>query len=296
LIGSAAVLDVEHAAICGRGVDRADMTATCTLTVISGPAAGREIEVEHELIIGRRDVDLAIADEELSRRHAVVRPSESGVVIEDLGSLNGTFVNGARIDAPVTLTADATLRVGVSEMSLRVTLAEPEPEPSQEQGDDTGRTRVATAVAPEPAPIPQPQVTRVREVPAEGPQAPATIPQPQVTRVREVPDEALAPVAIPQPQVTRVREVPAEGPQAPATIPQPQVTRVREVPDEALAPVAIPQPQVTRVRAVAPGEDAAPAESPAPPGGEGRSAREGLFKRLLGRIRGRGGNDEGAAT
>jgi predicted component of type VI protein secretion system len=233
------------------------MTATCTLTVISGPAAGREIEVEHELIIGRRDVDLAIADEELSRRHAAVRPSESGVVIEDLGSLNGTFLDGARIDAPVMLTADATLRVGVSEMSLQVTLAEPEPEPEpeplQEQPEDAGRTRVATAVVPEPAPISQPQVTRVREVPDVEPEAPAAIPQPQVTRVREVPDEALA-------------------------------------------PAAIPQPQVTRVRAVAPGEDAAPAESPAPPGGEGRSAGEGLFKRLLGRIRGRGGNDEGAAT
>jgi pSer/pThr/pTyr-binding forkhead associated (FHA) protein len=167
LIGSAAVLDGEHAAIRGRGVDRADMTATCTLTVKSGPAAGREVEVERELIIGRRDVDLAIADEELSRRHAAVRPSDGGVVIEDLGSLNGTFVDGARIDAPVTLTTDAMLRVGVSEMSLQVTLVEPETEP--EQPEDAGRTSVATAVAPEPAPISQPQVTRVREVPDEGP-------------------------------------------------------------------------------------------------------------------------------
>jgi len=228
------------------------MTATCTLTVISGPAAGREIEVEHELIIGRRDVDLAIADEELSRRHAAVRPSESGVVIEDLGSLNGTFVDGARIDAPVTLTADATLRVGVSEMSLQVTLPEPEPA-AEEQPEDAGRTRVATAVAPEPAPIPQPQVSRVREVPDVEPQAPAAIPQPQVTRVREVPDEPPA-------------------------------------------PAAIPQPQVTRVRAVAAGEEPAPVEAPALPSGEGQGARPGLLKRLLGRIRGRGGNDGGAAT
>jgi len=228
------------------------MTAICTLTVISGPAAGSEIEVERELIIGRRDADLTIADEELSRRHAAVRPSESGVVIEDLGSLNGTFVDGARIDAPVTLTADATLRVGVSEMSLQVTLPEPEPA-AEEQPEDAGRTRVATAVAPEPAPIPQPQVTRVREVPDVEPQAPAAIPQPQVTRVREVPDEPPA-------------------------------------------PAAIPQPQVTRVRAVAAGEEPAPVEAPALPSGEGQGARPGLLKRLLGRIRGRGGNDGGAAT
>jgi predicted component of type VI protein secretion system len=269
------------------------MTATCTLTVISGPAAGSEVEVERELIIGRRDADLAIPDEELSRRHAAVRPVETGVVVEDLGSLNGTFVDGARIDAPVTLTADATLRVGISEMSLRLALPEPEPEPESEpepdeQADDTGRTRVATTIVPEPsaapsepAPIPQPQVTRVRQVPDAQPPEPNVAPP--------------GPAPIPQPQVTRVREVPDAGPQAPAAIPQPQVTRVREVPDAGpQAPAAIPQPQVTRVRAVAPGEGAPQPEAQSSPGAEIQAKRPGPLKRLLGRILGRGKDGGGA--
>jgi predicted component of type VI protein secretion system len=289
LIGSPAVLDGEHVAICGRGVDRADMTASCTLTVISGPAAGSEIEIERELIIGRRDADLAIPDEELSRRHAAVRPVETGVVVEDLGSLNGTFVDGARIDAPVTLTADATLRVGISEMSLRLALPKPESEPEpDEQAHDTGRTRVATTIVPEPsaapsepAPIPQPQVTRVRQVPDAQPPEPNVAPP--------------GPAPIPQPQVTRVREVPDAGPQTPAPIPQPQVTRVREVPDAGpQAPAAIPQPQVTRVRAVAPGEGAPAAEVPVTPGAEAQAKRPGPLKRLLGRILGRGKDGGGA--
>jgi pSer/pThr/pTyr-binding forkhead associated (FHA) protein len=277
LIRSAAVLGGEHMAIRGKGVDRADMTATCTLTVISGPAAGSEIEVERELIIGRRDADLAIPDEELSRRHAAVRSSEAGVVIEDLGSLNGTFVDGVRIDAPVALTADATLRVGISEMSVRLALPETEPqeqeqEQEQEQADDPGRTRMASAIALEPAAIPQPQVTRVREVPDAEPQAPAAIPQPQVTRVREVPD--------------------AE-PQAPAPIPQPQVTRVREVPDaEPQAPAPIPQPQVTRVRASAPDEAAPEPEAKLSADAAAQAKRPGPLKRLLGRLLGRGGNEK----
>src|SRR5271166_3132597 len=115
------------------------MTPTCTLTVTSGPAAGTEVEVEGELIIGRRDADLTIPDPELSRRHAAVRPVEAGVVVEDLGSLNGTFVDGERISGPVTLTA-ATVRVGCSELSLKLatTAAEPKPEGHP---DDGARTR-----------------------------------------------------------------------------------------------------------------------------------------------------------
>ena len=144
------------------------MTPTCTLTVTSGPAEGTEVEVERELIIGRREADLTIPDPELSRRHAAVRPVEAGVVVEDLGSLNGTFVDGERISGPVTLTA-ATVRVGCSELSLKLatTAAEPEPEGRPEDG---ARTRLATAIPQEPVAIPQPQVTRVRPIPSAEPQ------------------------------------------------------------------------------------------------------------------------------
>jgi pSer/pThr/pTyr-binding forkhead associated (FHA) protein len=174
------------------------MTSTCTLKVTSGPVAGSEVQVERELIIGRREADLTIPDEELSRRHAAVRPAATGVIVEDLGSLNGTFVNGERISAPITLTSDATIRVGTSEMSLQLAIVVAAPE-LEEHAADTGRTRLAKTLPPDgqpqaPAPIPQPQVTRMRPVPgteppAAQPQEPVPTPQSQVTRIRPaVPD------------------------------------------------------------------------------------------------------------
>lgn len=179
------------------------MTSTCTLRVISGPAAGIEVEVERELTIGRERADLTIADDEMSRPHAAVRPLQTGVVVEDLGSLNGTFVNGDRIDRPVTLTADTTVRVGQSELSLQIAIAVVAPEP-EGQKDDAGLTRMSGMAPPEP--IAQPEVTRVRPVVGEQVQEPMPIAPPEVTRVRPILSEEQVAQSEPiaQPQVTRV--------------------------------------------------------------------------------------------
>ena len=96
-----------------------------TLRVTSGPEEGRTLEIEGELVVGREEADLTLPDVELSRRHAVLREIEQGVEIEDLGSLNGTFVNGERIASPVTLTVNGSLKVGTTEMALEVALPEP---------------------------------------------------------------------------------------------------------------------------------------------------------------------------
>ncbi len=133
-----------------------------TLRVTSGPLSGHSVEVEGELIIGRLAADLTIPDAELSRRHAVVRPVDGGVVVEDLGSLNGTFLGDERIDGPVTLTRDATIRVGRSLLAVELDL----PGPVRETPAATapaGRPRVAApATGSPPPPIPAPAVTRVR--------------------------------------------------------------------------------------------------------------------------------------
>ena len=71
---------------------------TAVLVFTQGPLTGQRLEPEGELVIGREGAALTIEDSELSRRHAAVRPVEGGIEIEDLGSLNGTFVNGQRID------------------------------------------------------------------------------------------------------------------------------------------------------------------------------------------------------
>jgi len=90
------------------------------LVITQGPLAGRRIDLDGELVIGREDAGLTIADEELSRRHAVVRAVDGGVEIEDLGSRNGTFVNGRRIDQVTKLGGGDSLRLGRSVFAIEV--------------------------------------------------------------------------------------------------------------------------------------------------------------------------------
>ena len=97
------------------------------VVVTSGPETGRRVELDLEVAIGRQDTDLVVEDPEVSRRHAVLRRSHGSVVVEDLDSTNGTFVNGERIRSPITVGPGDQIRVG------RTTL---EIEPDQ-RADDT---------------------------------------------------------------------------------------------------------------------------------------------------------------
>jgi phosphoserine phosphatase RsbU/P len=85
---------------------------TAKLVVTEGPAAGREIDLDQEVVIGREGVAFTLDDSELSRRHAAVRPVSGGYEVEDLGSLNGTHVNGKKIDAATRISGGDTLKLG----------------------------------------------------------------------------------------------------------------------------------------------------------------------------------------
>lgn len=70
----------------------------------TGPLNGKRWLVERTLVVGRDpSCDIMISDRQISRYHARFTPSEEGVLLEDLGSKNGTFYNGARIEEPVLL-------------------------------------------------------------------------------------------------------------------------------------------------------------------------------------------------
>ncbi len=65
---------------------------------VSGAAFGKTFPVPSLTVIGRApDCDISIPSEEISRRHAQVKPITDGLAVEDLGSSNGTYINGARI-------------------------------------------------------------------------------------------------------------------------------------------------------------------------------------------------------
>jgi pSer/pThr/pTyr-binding forkhead associated (FHA) protein len=91
-----------------------------TLTITAGPEQGRNVECDRELVIGRADVDVVLPDEEVSGRHAVVRPVKRGLEVEDLGSMNGTFVNGERISGPTLITHEAELKLGATQLAVEV--------------------------------------------------------------------------------------------------------------------------------------------------------------------------------
>lgn len=85
------------------------------LRVIAGPAAGKQIQLGDEFQIGRAAAGEGTLgdDPELSRVHAKVTRNPNGqIVIQDLGSTNGTVVNGQRITGPVALNPGDTVQLG----------------------------------------------------------------------------------------------------------------------------------------------------------------------------------------
>src|SRR3954467_12359589 len=123
-----------------------------SLKVVAGNAAGSSIGLEQELVIGRAtpgDGSLG-GDGEISRVHARVYRDASGqLTVEDLGSTNGTFVNGTRVGAATPLRPGDQLRVGQTTMTVEGGAA------------DAGATSVGkvippAGVAPPPVPVTPP--------------------------------------------------------------------------------------------------------------------------------------------
>ena len=160
------------------GLGKGDEIAT--LIVKSGPLAGQRFEVEGELVIGREDADITIGDPQISRRHAVVRPSATGLEIEDAGSSNGTFVNGDRISGGRELAGGDSVRVGQTELDVEVPVQAGTVIADQPAGvaDAPQGTVVAPKDPPSAAPSPEPaQPERPAAAsPGPGPQSPPSSP------------------------------------------------------------------------------------------------------------------------
>ncbi len=96
--------------------------AIARLEVVAGRAIGMSILLDDELLIGRHadGAGRLADDEEISRSHARISLDRSGFcAIEDLGSTNGTFVNGLRISGPQTLSVGDTIEVGGTTLVVR---------------------------------------------------------------------------------------------------------------------------------------------------------------------------------
>jgi DNA-binding winged helix-turn-helix (wHTH) protein len=69
-----------------------------------GPLKGQRWQLNQTIVLGRESTcDVIISDRQISRFHARLTPTTEGVILEDLGSKNGTHLNGSLISAPVVL-------------------------------------------------------------------------------------------------------------------------------------------------------------------------------------------------
>jgi pSer/pThr/pTyr-binding forkhead associated (FHA) protein len=84
-----------------------------TLTVLNDPYAGKKLPVGEKFSIGRSESNELVLDlPEVSRQHAVIECQAGICTVTDLGSANGTFVNGARILQPTLLKSGDTITIG----------------------------------------------------------------------------------------------------------------------------------------------------------------------------------------
>ncbi len=153
------------------------MAAQFQLVMHSGPDTGKVYPLEaSEIIIGRdTNNSIIINDPEVSRKHAKLTLQISTYTILDLGSTNGTFINGQRITASQELKPGDTVTLGENIVLMF------------ETGFDPNATVVSSAQMPKvvapirnsiqsPAPIPSPTPTPAPAFIPASVQAPVQVP------------------------------------------------------------------------------------------------------------------------
>ena len=147
------------------------------LTMRSGPTPGKTFLMGKEEIILGRDLanDIPISDPEISRRHVRFIMQGENFLIEDLGSTNGTFLNGQRISSPQQLRVGDVITLGEDiVLAFEQEGFDPDATVVKSQADLTARA-VPQAMPPapsyqrQPAPMPQ-QVSQSVPMPGAYPE------------------------------------------------------------------------------------------------------------------------------
>lgn len=96
-----------------------------SLEVLDGNEPGQIFMLEKpEIIIGRRGCDVNLDDPEISRQHASIEIQGDGATLRDLGSTNGTYVQGARV-TEAQLEDNSEFRLGTHQLVFRITFRSP---------------------------------------------------------------------------------------------------------------------------------------------------------------------------
>ena len=92
------------------------------LAIAEGPKElrGTRLPITGPIVIGRSPgADIVIADDFVSARHARVTPAPGGAVLEDLGSTNGTLLDGKQVSGMVPLAAGSVIELGAVKIAVK---------------------------------------------------------------------------------------------------------------------------------------------------------------------------------
>jgi pSer/pThr/pTyr-binding forkhead associated (FHA) protein len=89
-------------------------------TVIEGDKKGKSFDLSEELVIGRGDkCGLVLDDSYVSQMHARLFARDGSIMVEDLGSTNGTYLNRRRITSPTELQRGDQVKIGKTVLEMR---------------------------------------------------------------------------------------------------------------------------------------------------------------------------------
>jgi DNA-binding NtrC family response regulator len=130
-------------------VERSAAGEAARLRIVHGPDAGLDVRLPGAGVVVGADTgcDVALRDPAVSARHVAIAPVPDGFDVEDLGSRNGTFLDGVRIGR-ARVAIGATLHVGATAIQL-IPAERPhliEPSTAQSFGDLLGASRAMRSV------------------------------------------------------------------------------------------------------------------------------------------------------
>ncbi|MEA3350593.1 MAG: FHA domain-containing protein [Chloroflexota bacterium] len=157
-------------------------TQSYELIVVSGAEQGKKFVLsKQEMIVGREpSADISIDVAEISRQHTRLRLEANGYMIEDLGSTNGTFVNGRRLSGPHLLRPGERIQLGEAVTLAYQVAHDPDATLVSPVRQSASVPQGRPAAPPAPAPLPRPpaQPAYSGQVPS-GPPAPGAPPVPE---------------------------------------------------------------------------------------------------------------------
>ena len=152
-------------------VGSARPTGTVTIRIIEGgdvEQAGREFTITGPSVMGRGDdVQIKLAEKDISRRHARIEVTPEGILLTDLGSTGGTWLGASEVTSQLLKPGDrfrlgGSLVLECAQVPAEGAAPELEPEVAEVEDDSTrfvtpsevAAAMAAVAAAPDPAPMP----------------------------------------------------------------------------------------------------------------------------------------------